>query len=222
MAKTIPGLCVPAEALTLGVLGNNIYILGGPEVGATVVVDPGCRPEPILEALDGRTLDFIVLTHCHWDHVAGAAALREATGAQVVASAIDAPVIEGEQELVLLRTAFDPCPVDRKLDDGDVLRMGAMEWQVILTPGHTKGGICLFLDSGHGPDPSGMPILIAGDTLFSGTIGRTDLDGGSMDDMRTSLAKLAKLPDETAVLTGHGDLTTIGSERQRVLEFFMR
>ena len=184
MAKTIPGLCVPAEALTLGVLGNNIYILGGPEVGATVVVDPGCRPEPILEALDGRTLDFIVLTHCHWDHVAGAAALREATGAQVVASAIDTPFIEGEQELVLLRTAFDPCPVDRKLDDGDVLRVFRLRKELDLAEAeagaYPAGGEEILLEKRYAEEKAlnpGDKITVCGIGLtVSGTATTPDYD----------------------------------------------
>ena len=95
-----------------------------------------------------------------------------------------------------------------------------MAWKVVLTPGHTKGSMCLFIDPRFGNHPEGSPVLVSGDTLFCASIGRTDFEGGSMDDMRASLKRLAVLPDETLVLPGHNDLTTIGAERRRVFAQF--
>ena len=103
------------------------------------------------------------------------------------------------------------CPVDQTVEDGDVIEIGNMKWQVMVTPGHTPGGICLFLEPNEGQD--GSPILISGDTLFAGTHGRVDFEGGSLEDMRESLKRLSTLPPETIVLPGHNNLTTIGREQ---------
>ena len=106
------------------------------------------------------------------------------------------------------------------MKDGDKVQVGGMEWKVIATPGHTKGGICLYLDPECTGNPAAAPVLVSGDTLFCGTVGRTDFIGGSMDDMRRSLKRLAQLPDDTVVLPGHNALTTIGAERGRVFKLY--
>ena len=137
----------------------------------------------------------------------------------VIASAIDAPLIEEPCDEDL-STRGVPCPVDRTVAHGDVVEVGNMKWKVIATPGHTPGSICLFDIPQFGNHPKGLPVLLSGDTLFAGTIGRTDFKGGSMADMRASLKKLAALPDDTAVLPGHNNLTTIGAERRRVFALY--
>ena len=114
----------------------------------------------------------------------------------------------------------EPCPVDVWLNDGDTVEIGACTWQAMLTPGHTEGSMCFYLDSEHVPNASGKPMLVSGDTLFNGTIGRTDFEGGSIQDMARSMRKLAKLPDETIVLPGHDQITSIGAERVRTIEFY--
>ena len=152
-----------------------------------------------------------MLTHYHFDHVGAAAELREATGAPVIASAEDAPVIAGEKRWAGHSGRNTPCPVDRVVRDGDVLEIGSMAWQVIATPGHTPGGLCFFLDATEGVE--GAPVLVSGDTLFYGTHGRTDFSESSPSAMRDSLKRLAALPPETIVLPGHNTLTTIGRER---------
>ena len=219
MARSVGGLCLPVEYLVLGMLDNNTYIIGGEETGGVMVVDPSCDVERILDAIGERTVIAIVLTHHHWDHVGAAAALREATGAPTIASAIDAPVIVGEQPYPGDRP-YTPCPIDQTVAHGDTLHVGTMTWQVIGTPGHTPGSICLYTDPQDGTNPSGTPILVSGDTLFCGAIGRTDFPGGSMADMRNSLKLLAELSDRTNVLTGHNELTTIRIERIRILDRF--
>ena len=213
----VQGLCVDVSYLVLGAISTNTYIVS--DGAGTFVVDPPCEPERILAALDGAQLDAVVLTHHHFDHVSAAAELREATGARVIASVQDAPVIEDPKPH---RMGFDipPCKVDERVDNGDVVKVGNMEWKVLHTPGHTPGSMCLFLIPQFGNHADGLPVLISGDTLFAGTTGRTDFEGGSNRDMRASMKKLAALPDDVAVLPGHEALTTIGAERKRVFARF--
>ncbi|HIS40308.1 MAG TPA: MBL fold metallo-hydrolase [Candidatus Aphodovivens avistercoris] len=214
----INDVCVTAGFMVMGPLQNNVYFITDGK--ATFVVDPSCDADAIMEALGGVKLDAIVLTHRHSDHTGAAARLQKKTGAAVIASAVDAPVIAGEQPDPDGLPGSDPCPVDQRVSDGDVVKLGDMAWRVMLTPGHTSGGICLFLDPQFGSNPAGKPLLISGDTLFCGSIGRTDFAGGSLSQMRASLKKLATLPDETLVLPGHNDLTTIAAERRRVFAYY--
>ena len=202
--------CVKLEALVMGPIQNNVYIV---DDGTCVfVVDPTEDAKRIVEVLGGRTCVAIVLTHAHWDHVGAAKDLRELTGAPVMASALDAPYIDGSASLDPSHRGFDPCPVDRVLADGEFVEIGSCTWQVLLTPGHTPGSICLFLDPAKSPDPQGLPVLVSGDTLFAGAHGRTDFVGGDPAAMRESLKRLAELPEQTLALPGHNDLTTIGRE----------
>ena len=126
----ISGLCVDVEYMIMGVLANNVYIVSDGE--GTMVVDPSCSADKILAALGERKLDVIVLTHSHFDHTGAAAELREATGAPVIASAIDAPLIEEPCDEDL-STRGVPCPVDRTVAHGDVVEVGNMKWKVIAT-----------------------------------------------------------------------------------------
>lgn len=213
----VQGLCVDVTYLVLGVLQNNTYIVSDGQ--GTMVVDPSCDADKILAALDGTVPDAIVVTHGHWDHFGAAAELREATGAPVVASVADAPFIVEPLDKGMARKAV-PCAVDRTVANGDVVEVGAMKWKVVETPGHSKGSICLFIIPQFGNHPGGLPVLLSGDTLFAGTVGRTDFEGGSMVEMAASIKKLAALPDDTAVLPGHNSLTTIGAERRRVFTMF--
>ncbi len=213
----VQGLCVDVTYMVLGPIENNVYIISDGK--GTFVVDPSCRADRILAALGDRKLDAIVITHHHYDHTEAAEEIRRATGAAVYASKIDAPLIEDPKEVGTSGIAR-PCKVDRRVSHGDVVRIGDMEWKVILTPGHTEGSICLYLPPQFGNHPKGLPVLISGDTLFAGATGRTDFEGGSMSDMAASMKKLAKLPDDVAVLPGHNDLTTIGAERRRVFARF--
>lgn len=214
---TVRGLCVNVEYIVMGPLENNVYIISDDE--AAMVVDPSDNAEAIVSALDGRKLEAIVLTHAHWDHIDGASDLRRMTGAPVIASAFDAPLIEQPVDTGTSRIA-QACTVDRQVRDKDVIRVGGMQWKVIETPGHSKGSMCLFCIPQFGCHADGLAVLVSGDTLFEGSVGRCDFEGGSIEDMTASIKRLAMLPDDTAVLPGHGALTTIGAERQRVFARF--
>lgn len=217
MKYEVQGLCCDVSYLVMGPIQNNVYIISDGQ--GTMVVDPSCDVEAIIEALDGAPLDAIVITHAHWDHFGAAAELRKATGAKVIASAIDAPYIEEPIDMGTSRMA-KACPIDVRVSNGDVVRVGGMQWKVIGTPGHSKGSICLFVIPSFGNHADGLPILVSGDTLFAGATGRTDLEGGSWTDMLASMKRLAKLPDDVAVLPGHNALTTIGAERRRTFALF--
>jgi hydroxyacylglutathione hydrolase len=193
----------------LGDFGTNCYIIACPQTGEAAVIDPG-SPDPWVEATlkqHGLRPAQIILTHGHLDHIGGVADVKRATGAAVAVHGDDAPMLT---DAVRNGSAYFGMPVvapppDKLLRDGDVVTVGNLKLAVLHTPGHTPGGICLYTP-GH---------LIAGDTLFAGSIGRTDLAGGDyrtlIDSIRT---KLLGLPADTVVYPGHGESTTIGDEAE--------
>ncbi len=212
--------CVPVDVLTIGMMDNNCLIVSdGREDGSpAMVVDPAGDAPAIIKALGNRSLKYIVCTHNHNDHVVALPKLAKETGAKVVVHAADAAVIEaGQPGIFGAWDCVEGLRVDVKVSDGDVIKVGSLGFKVIHTPGHTKGGICLYL-----PGFDGKPgLLFSGDTLFCGATGRVDFEGGSAKEMRASLrTKLAPLPDSTIVFPGHESLTTIGIERHRVIEAF--
>ena len=199
--------------LTLGPLETNCWLVDDGQGGPSLVIDPADDAGAVLKALDGAALAAIVLTHGHFDHLGAVGGLVEATGAPVVIHEADAARITTAAGTGGAMFGFDVVspPADRTVAEGDVIEAGGVRFEVIHTPGHTPGCICLAGD-GH---------LLSGDTLFAGSIGRTDFPGGDMAAMRRSIARLAALPDETRVHPGHGPETTIGRER-RVNPFFPR
>ncbi len=205
-------------SIPVGMLHCNCSIIGDPVTREALVVDPGDEVSRILELL-GRhklTVKAIVSTHAHIDHVGGLSKLHKYTGAPVMMHREDLPLYQAMEVQAVFLGVVPPevGEVHQMLADGDALQWGALEAQVIHTPGHTPGSVSLYMPSEAGKVTLAAPQLFAGDTLFAGSIGRTDLWGGSMEDILRSLkGKLMELPDETIVHPGHGPRTTIGEER---------
>jgi hydroxyacylglutathione hydrolase len=199
------------ESFPVGPLRCNCIILGDEMTREAIVVDPGDNLPEILSRLQkhGLTLRQIVVTHAHIDHVGGAALLKRATGAPLLLNQRDLGLL-GAMEMQAGWLGIDTpevAPPDASAEDGLTVGLDALRAEVIHTPGHTPGSICLLFPSQH--------LLIAGDTLFAGSIGRTDLPGGDGRQILRSLRnRLLVLPDITKVLPGHGSETTIGQERQ--------
>jgi len=199
------------EILPVGRLQCNCSIIADENTREAMVIDPGDDIGDIQAILQkhGVRVKQIVITHAHIDHVGGAMKLRTATGAPILLNQKDHALLKmlDMQAAWLGMSAPDEVEVDRTVTDADKVEAGALVANVIHTPGHTEGSICLYFPAEQ--------KLIAGDTLFAGSIGRTDLPGGSFDKIIRSLhEKVLSLPDETIVVPGHGPLTTIGDERE--------
>ncbi len=204
------------ETFPVGLLACNCTLLGDPATGEAIVIDPGLAqrggPAHLLARLEalGLRLKQIIITHAHIDHVGGALALKEATGAPVLLHQADLALLRAmEIQAGWLGIAVPAVAApDASAEDGLRVGLASLPGEVLYTPGHTEGSICvLFADAG---------LLIAGDTLFAGSIGRTDLPGGDgRRILRSIQSRLLPLPDGTLVVPGHGAETTIGAERER-------
>jgi len=199
------------EILPVGPLQCNCSIIGDENTREAMVIDPGDEIEGILALVRKHNLQVkqIVITHAHIDHVGGAMKLRAATGAPILLNQNDYALLKmlDVQAAWIGMPAPGKVEIDRSVTTGETISAGSHTAQVLHTPGHTEGSICLYF----APEKK----LIAGDTLFAGSIGRTDLPGGDMQKIIGSLhGTLMALPDETVVVPGHGELTTIGDERE--------
>lgn len=220
----LPGLeaavALVVERFAVGPLACNCTILGDPETGKAVVVDPGGDPERIQARLaaHGLTCELLLHTHAHIDHILATRAMKQATGARILLHRGDLALYQGLAEQALMLAAWgmpmgdleDPLPVDAFLEDGDALGTGGLELEVLYTPGHTEGSCCFGLEG------DGQALLVAGDTLFRGSVGRTDLPGGDPSKLARSIRqRLYTRPPETRVITGHGPDTSIDFERSQ-------
>jgi len=199
------------EILIVGALQCNCSILGDQTSGEAIVVDPGDDIPRIVALLQKHrlTVKQILITHAHIDHIAGAAKLKQLTGAPILYNQRDLPLVKSmDMQAGWLGVATPEVhPPDDTLDDGRQIAIAGLTGSILHTPGHTQGSVCLHLP--------GENLLLAGDTLFAGSVGRTDLPGGDGPMLIRSIhERLLTLPDETIVLPGHGPKTTIGEERQ--------
>jgi glyoxylase-like metal-dependent hydrolase (beta-lactamase superfamily II) len=199
------------EILPVGMLQCNCSIFGDEQTREALVVDPGDEIERIeaILARHGLKVKAIVITHAHIDHIGGAAKLRAATGAPVYMNLNDTALqqmLDTQAAWLGMRTP-EQTEIDLPMNDGDSLTVGSSEFHVLHTPGHTQGSVSLYAPA--------EGKLIAGDTLFRDSIGRTDLPGGDGRQILRSIhQKLLTLPPETIVIPGHGEETTIGREKQ--------
>jgi len=199
------------ETFPVGPLQYNCTILADEETREAIIVDPGDEITRIHRRLNdlSLTLKQILITHAHIDHVGGALKLKSLTGAPIYLNEADLPLLQmmSAQAAWLGIETPETAPPDEGLVDGRQVGLESYPAQVIQTPGHTQGSVCLHF--------APMKMVLAGDTLFAGSIGRTDLPGGDFEQIIDSIqSRLLSLPDETRVIPGHGPATTIGAERR--------
>ena len=194
---------------------TNCYIIQDENSKETMVIDPAGEVDKIIEMLDilQAKLKYIYLTHCHGDHIGGVTELKQRYGGQIIIERKDAENILNPNISLTTYIGFPNLTLeaDARVDDGDLLHLGELEFKVLHTPGHTEGGSCIYCES--------EKLLFSGDTLFRGTWGRTDVPTGSFEDIINSITeKLMILPDETIVYPGHGKSTMIKEEKPIYLE----
>jgi hydroxyacylglutathione hydrolase len=196
------------ETIATGPFMVNCYIVADRKAGVAAVIDPGYDADNILLRLAKLNVKvkYILLTHAHVDHIGALKALKETTGAELLVHKGESLILKAApaQSLMFgLKIELPPKP-DRYLEEGEVIKFGSVELKVIHTPGHSPGGLCFSMDG----------VIFVGDTLFAGSIGRTDLPGGSHETLIEMIrTKLFVYPDDTQVLSGHGPATTIGYEK---------
>ena len=197
------------KELAVGPIMANCYVIGCEETREAVVIDPGDESDRILQVLanENLKLKYIINTHGHFDHVGANKEMKTATGADILIHSLDEPMLshlsQAARQFGLDGVENSP-PSDRAIDDGDEITFGNITLKVIHMPGHSRGGIALHTDG----------VVFVGDSLFAGSIGRTDLPGGDYRTLISSIKdKLFQLPDDTEVYTGHGPRTTIRAEK---------
>jgi hydroxyacylglutathione hydrolase len=194
---------------------KNGFVIGCDETREGVIIDPGDEVDQLLAAVDRHRLKIgnILLTHAHLDHVTGVAEAKRALAVPVWLHRDDRPLYEHvvqQGQMFGLRVEAQP-PIDRFYEAGAELRFGRYQVRVLHTPGHCPGGVCLAVTR----ENEGDATLFVGDTLFAGSIGRTDLPGGDIDTLLRSIREvLFAFPDDTVVWPGHGEETTIGREKR--------
>jgi hydroxyacylglutathione hydrolase len=198
------------EMLTVGPFQENCYIIGDEDSGAGVVVDPGDEAARIALAVEQTGLDVgsIIVTHAHIDHVGAVAALVDEYACPVLMHSEAEPMLKQlPTQAMMMGLKFGKVPaVDRHIGDGEVLEVGELRLRSLYTPGHAPGHLAFYVQD--------EDLVLSGDALFAGSVGRTDLPGGSMEVLMRSIEeRLLTLPDETRVFPGHGPQTEIGNER---------
>jgi hydroxyacylglutathione hydrolase len=198
------------EMLTVGPFQENCYIIGDEDSGTGAVIDPGEEAARIAMAVEQTRLEIgsIIVTHAHIDHVGAVAALADEYACPVLMHAEAEPMLNQlPTQALMMGLRFGKVPtVDRYIDDEEVLEVGDLRLRSLYTPGHAPGHLAFYLED--------EGLVLSGDALFAGSVGRVDLPGGSMEVLMRSIEeRLLTLPDETIVYSGHGPRTTIGDER---------
>lgn len=196
------------KRLAVGPLESNCFIFADEKTKEALLIDPGDEPDRILDLIseDNLKLKYIVCTHAHFDHVGAIPELKNKTNAKIVIHHDELDIYKHtrEQAAILWGFELEPLPEpDVFVSEGDKLEVGDLKFRILHTPGHSPGSICLY----------GEGVVITGDTLFAGSVGRTDLFGGNIEKLKRSFRKLMALEDEIRVFPGHGHESTIGKER---------
>ncbi len=201
------------ERFVVGPLDTNAYVISDDETKKALVVDPGDEPDRILDYIKDKGLEVtaIVCTHAHFDHIGGIGDIKNETGAKVVLHKEDMETYAtAKDHAAFWGYSVDDLPQpDGYIDEGDEVELGNVRLKVLHTPGHSPGGICLY----------GEGVLITGDTIFQGSVGRTDFPGGSVEMLKKSFKRIIDFPEETKIYSGHGPETSVGRERK--MNFFV-
>ena len=196
------------EKIVVGPLQVNCFIAYDEDSFEALVVDPGDEAEKIIRLIEARRLKVssIVCTHAHFDHVGAVMKLKKKTGAPVIIQKEDFELYmrAGEQAVLWGFQIEQPSEPDVYVVDGDEIGVGRLRFKVLHTPGHSPGGICLY----------GEGVIFTGDTIFAGSVGRTDFFGGSNADLKKSFSRIISLPPEARIFSGHGPLTTVKKEKE--------
>ncbi|MEE8392013.1 MAG: MBL fold metallo-hydrolase [Anaerolineae bacterium] len=198
------------HSIAVGITQTNCYIVGCEETREGVVIDPGGHPSRILKSIEesGLTIRYVLNTHCHFDHMGANAEIVAATGAPLALHPAELPMLQarGGADLFGVPVNASPMP-DLELEPDQVLKVGALRFQVLHTPGHSPGSLTFYLEK--------EKVAFDGDVLFAMGVGRTDLPGGDWDTLARSIRDaLFTMPDETVLYPGHGPKTTVGQEKQ--------
>ena len=198
------------EMLTVGPFQENCYIIGDEQTGIGALVDPGDEAARIALAVEQTGLDIgqIIITHAHIDHVGAVAALADEYACPVLMHAEAEPMLQQlPTQAMMMGLRFGKVPsIDRYVEDREILQVGELRLRSLYTPGHAPGHLAFHIEDEN--------VVLSGDALFAGSVGRVDLPGGSMEVLMRSIEeRLLTLPDETVVYSGHGPRTTIGNER---------
>ncbi len=196
------------KRMAVGQLETNTYIVGDEETKQAIVIDPGDEGDRIMDLVkeSGLEVNSIICTHAHFDHIGAAGDIRKETGAKIILHKED---LDGyglaKEQASFWGFDLDELPQpDEFMAEGDDIKVGNLSFKIMHTPGHSPGSVSLY----------GEGILLSGDTIFQGSVGRTDFPGGSMEQLKTSFRRLLDLPEDTKIFSGHGPETTVKREKK--------